>query len=168
MLIISLSLGHKFSDLPNGFAGLAAVPAFGLVQIILSIGWWELKGWKQVNYYLNSLYCTLFCLFGFFVICSFCNNCCELRLLLFYARVLSLWLSLAIGSWLDPWGFRHQIPRLHQDWCAKRFVFCPIWYLLIPSLHRIACYTTYSVNTKCIILHCVYYCYSYCNCVLCQ
>jgi hypothetical protein len=40
--------GHKFSDLPNGFAGLAAVPALGLAQIILSIGWWELKGWKQV------------------------------------------------------------------------------------------------------------------------
>eukprot|EP01031_Cornospumella_fuschlensis_P045825 gene45825-56087_t len=41
--------GHKFADLPNGFAGLAAVPAFGLVQIFLSIGWWELKGWKQVE-----------------------------------------------------------------------------------------------------------------------
>lgn len=40
--------GHKFSDLPNGFAGLAAVPALGLAQIFLSIGWWELKGWKQV------------------------------------------------------------------------------------------------------------------------
>lgn len=41
--------GHKFADLPNGFAGLAAVPAFGLLQIFLSIGWWELKGWKQVE-----------------------------------------------------------------------------------------------------------------------
>eukprot|EP01035_Chromulina_nebulosa_P020355 gene20355-26419_t len=41
--------GHKFADLPNGFAGLAAVPALGLAQIILSIGWWDLKGWKQVE-----------------------------------------------------------------------------------------------------------------------
>eukprot|EP01040_Poterioochromonas_malhamensis_P006684 gene6684-7202_t len=41
--------GHKFADLPNGFAGLAAVPAFGLVQIFLSIGWWEVKGWKQIE-----------------------------------------------------------------------------------------------------------------------
>ena len=40
--------GHKFADLPNGLAGLAAVPALGLVQLVLSIGWWELKGWKQV------------------------------------------------------------------------------------------------------------------------
>jgi hypothetical protein len=41
--------GHTFADLPNGFGGLAAVPVFGLVQIFLSIGWWELKGWKQVE-----------------------------------------------------------------------------------------------------------------------
>lgn len=41
--------GTQFSDLPNGFAGLAAVPALGLFQIIASIGWWELKGWKQVE-----------------------------------------------------------------------------------------------------------------------
>ena len=41
--------GTSFSDLPNGFAGLAAVPAFGLFQIIASIGYWELVGWKQVE-----------------------------------------------------------------------------------------------------------------------
>lgn len=41
--------GHKFTDIPNGLAGLAAVPALGLVQIVLSIGWWDLKGWKQVE-----------------------------------------------------------------------------------------------------------------------
>lgn len=29
-------------------AGIAALPALGLAQIILSIGWWDLKGWKQV------------------------------------------------------------------------------------------------------------------------
>jgi hypothetical protein len=41
--------GHKFTDYPNGFAGLFSIPALGLAQIILSIGWWELKGWKQVK-----------------------------------------------------------------------------------------------------------------------
>lgn len=41
--------GLKFADLPNGFAGLAAVPTLGLIQIFFSIGWWELKGWKQVE-----------------------------------------------------------------------------------------------------------------------
>lgn len=30
--------GHRFADLPNGFAGLAAVPTLGLVQLFLSIG----------------------------------------------------------------------------------------------------------------------------------
>ena len=41
--------GHTFADLPNGEAGLFSIPALGLAQIILSIGWWELKGWKQVE-----------------------------------------------------------------------------------------------------------------------
>ena len=41
--------GHKFADLPNGWAGLTAVPAFGLFQIIASIAYWELVGWKQVE-----------------------------------------------------------------------------------------------------------------------
>ena len=41
--------GHAFADLPNGFAGLASVPTLGLIQLFLSIGWWELKGWKQVE-----------------------------------------------------------------------------------------------------------------------
>lgn len=41
--------GPAFADLPNGFAGLAAVPLLGLAQMFFSIGWWELKGWKQVE-----------------------------------------------------------------------------------------------------------------------
>ena len=41
--------GHKFADLPNGLAGLGSVPAFGLLQIFLSIGWWEVKGAQQVE-----------------------------------------------------------------------------------------------------------------------
>jgi hypothetical protein len=41
--------GHKFSDYPNGFGALTSIPAFGLVQLFLSIGWWELRGWKQVE-----------------------------------------------------------------------------------------------------------------------
>ena len=41
--------GHKFSDYPNGLAALATIPTFGLLQIILSIGWWEIKVWRQVE-----------------------------------------------------------------------------------------------------------------------
>ena len=40
--------GHKFADLPSGQAGFFTIPALGLLQIFLSVGWWELKGWKQV------------------------------------------------------------------------------------------------------------------------
>ena len=35
--------GLRFSDIPNGVAALTAVPLFGWVQIVLSIGYWELK-----------------------------------------------------------------------------------------------------------------------------
>jgi hypothetical protein len=42
-------LGDKFTDFPNGLAALGAVPALGLLQIFLSIGWWDLKVWKQVE-----------------------------------------------------------------------------------------------------------------------
>jgi Chlorophyll A-B binding protein len=41
--------GHSFADTPAGFAALGAIPALGLFQIIVSIGWWDLKGWKQVE-----------------------------------------------------------------------------------------------------------------------
>lgn len=41
--------GHKFADYPNGLAALATIPTFGLFQIIASIGWWDLKVWKQVE-----------------------------------------------------------------------------------------------------------------------
>ena len=41
--------GTTFDSIPNGLAGLAAVPAFGLLQMFLSVGWWELKGWEQVE-----------------------------------------------------------------------------------------------------------------------
>ena len=41
--------GHSFHDMPAGFAALAAIPNLGLFQILISIGWWELKGWKQVE-----------------------------------------------------------------------------------------------------------------------
>jgi hypothetical protein len=43
--------GHTFSSVPNGlgaFFGPNAIPLLGLAQIFLSIGWWDLKGWKQV------------------------------------------------------------------------------------------------------------------------
>lgn len=51
--------GHKFADLPNGFDGLFSVPALGLAQIFFSIGWWELKGWKQVHRTFNGIFKTL-------------------------------------------------------------------------------------------------------------
>lgn len=43
--------GHSFSDMANGLAAFGTVPAFGWLQIFLSIGWWELKGWKQASDY---------------------------------------------------------------------------------------------------------------------
>eukprot|EP01038_Epipyxis_sp_PR26KG_P006033 gene6033-8307_t len=48
-ILASIVGGHTFAELPNGLAGLLAVPPLGLAQLILSIGWWELKGWKQVE-----------------------------------------------------------------------------------------------------------------------
>ncbi|KAJ1404623.1 chlorophyll a/b-binding protein domain-containing protein, partial [Ochromonadaceae sp. CCMP2298] len=39
----------KFADVPNGIAALSVVPLFGWTQIFLSIGYWELKGWKQAS-----------------------------------------------------------------------------------------------------------------------
>ena len=41
--------GTTFDSIPNGLAGLAAVPAFGLFQLFISIGIWELLVWKQVE-----------------------------------------------------------------------------------------------------------------------
>merc|ERR1711871_1663930 len=39
--------GTTFASIPNGVAALGAVPLFGWVQIFLSIGYWEIKGWEQ-------------------------------------------------------------------------------------------------------------------------
>ena len=39
--------GSSFETIPNGLAAIAAVPPFGWFQIILSIGYYELKGWQQ-------------------------------------------------------------------------------------------------------------------------
>ena len=41
--------GTTFDSIPNGLAGLSAIPAFGLFQLFVSIGYWELKVWKQVE-----------------------------------------------------------------------------------------------------------------------
>lgn len=41
--------GHAFSDYPAGLAALTAIPPFGLFQLFCSIGWWDLKVWKQVE-----------------------------------------------------------------------------------------------------------------------
>ena len=40
--------GTTFESLPSGQAGFFSIPALGLAQVILSIGWWELKGWKGI------------------------------------------------------------------------------------------------------------------------
>jgi hypothetical protein len=42
-------MGKAFSEYPAGLAALATLPTFGLLQLILSIGWWDLKVWKQVE-----------------------------------------------------------------------------------------------------------------------
>eukprot|EP00401_Gymnodinium_catenatum_P055511 CAMPEP_0117538650 /NCGR_PEP_ID=MMETSP0784-20121206/42587_1 /TAXON_ID=39447 /ORGANISM="" /LENGTH=183 /DNA_ID=CAMNT_0005335269 /DNA_START=75 /DNA_END=623 /DNA_ORIENTATION=- len=43
--------GRSFDDVPNGVLALSGngVSALGWAQIILSVGWWELKGWKQAS-----------------------------------------------------------------------------------------------------------------------
>jgi light-harvesting complex I chlorophyll a/b binding protein 1 len=39
--------GTTFASIPNGIAAVGAVPSFGWLQIIFSIGFWELIGWEQ-------------------------------------------------------------------------------------------------------------------------
>ena len=39
--------GTTFDSVPNGIAAIGAVPSFGWLQIIFSIGVWELIGWEQ-------------------------------------------------------------------------------------------------------------------------
>ena len=39
--------GTTFDSVPNGIAAIGAVPSFGWLQIIFSIGFWELIGWEQ-------------------------------------------------------------------------------------------------------------------------
>merc|ERR1719316_722512 len=41
--------GTSFSDIPSGFAGLAAVPPFGLVQMFFAVGFLELFVMKDVT-----------------------------------------------------------------------------------------------------------------------
>jgi len=43
---LSTSAGVKFADVPNGIAGLKAVPTAGLVQILLFIGVREVATWR--------------------------------------------------------------------------------------------------------------------------
>ena len=39
--------GTTFDSIPNGIAAIGTVPSFGWLQIILSIGYWELVGWEE-------------------------------------------------------------------------------------------------------------------------
>ena len=41
--------GTTFDSIPTGLAGLGAIPAFGLFQLFVSIGIWELTVWEQVE-----------------------------------------------------------------------------------------------------------------------
>eukprot|EP00599_Poterioochromonas_sp_BG-1_P003122 CAMPEP_0173154812 /NCGR_PEP_ID=MMETSP1105-20130129/13711_1 /TAXON_ID=2985 /ORGANISM="Ochromonas sp., Strain BG-1" /LENGTH=208 /DNA_ID=CAMNT_0014071075 /DNA_START=9 /DNA_END=635 /DNA_ORIENTATION=+ len=36
-----------FNDIPNGVGAIGAVPSFGWLQIVASIGYWELIGWED-------------------------------------------------------------------------------------------------------------------------
>lgn len=41
--------GTTFSSIPNGIGAIGAVPSFGWLQIIASIGFWELIGWEDAR-----------------------------------------------------------------------------------------------------------------------
>lgn len=41
--------GTTFDSIPNGVAAIGAVPSFGWLQIIASIGYWELIGWNDAD-----------------------------------------------------------------------------------------------------------------------
>jgi hypothetical protein len=42
-----LAPGLAFADIPNGAAAIGVVPSLGWLQIIASIGYWELIGWDE-------------------------------------------------------------------------------------------------------------------------
>jgi hypothetical protein len=39
--------GTTFDSIPNGIAAIGMVPSAGWLQIILSVGYWELVGWEE-------------------------------------------------------------------------------------------------------------------------
>lgn len=39
--------GTTFDSIPNGVGAIGAVPSFGWIQIVASIGYWELIGWED-------------------------------------------------------------------------------------------------------------------------
>jgi len=41
--------GVNFADIPNSVGALSVVPAAGWAQIGMSVGFWEIYGWKQVE-----------------------------------------------------------------------------------------------------------------------
>jgi len=47
---LSKELGIRFSDIPNGMAGLGAIPTAGLTQIVFACGFVELAIWPANNY----------------------------------------------------------------------------------------------------------------------
>ena len=41
--------GTTFDSIPNGVAAIGAVSSFGWLQIVASVGYWELIGWEEVE-----------------------------------------------------------------------------------------------------------------------
>lgn len=39
--------GLTFASIPNGVGAIGAIPSFGWLQIVASIGYWELIGWED-------------------------------------------------------------------------------------------------------------------------
>jgi len=117
--------GHKFADLPNGFSGLVSVPTLGLVQIFLSIGWWELKGWVS----LRNLTWPVLCWPAVAIALSLSLRCPAAA-------------QMAAGGGFHPRRLRHQVPGLHQDRRAEG----------AEESHRAQ---QRQVALHCIILHCL-------------
>ena len=44
-----LAPGLAFADIPNGVGAIGAIPSFGWLQLVGSIGFWDLVKWEQTE-----------------------------------------------------------------------------------------------------------------------
>ena len=51
--------GTTFSSIPNGVGAIGAIPSLGWLQIVASIGYWELIGKYYIKYLCLSNFITL-------------------------------------------------------------------------------------------------------------